>query len=69
MKKIEFKIDGMTCNGCVKSIEGAIKMLDGVNIVNINLDTKTAKVEFDEDKLSEEDIFKAVKVMGYKIVK
>ena len=39
-----FKINGMKCGGCVAAIEKAIKELDGVEAVEVNLETSMASV-------------------------
>ncbi|NGX33798.1 MAG: putative copper-transporting ATPase PacS [Candidatus Anoxychlamydiales bacterium] len=64
-KKINFSITGMHCASCVNSIETEIKKLDGIKKININFASAKAFVEFDENKLKDEDIFKAVEKAGY----
>lgn len=69
IKNIKFKIEGMTCGGCAKGVRGAILNIDGVSSSEIDFDTKTAEVEFDDEKINENHIFKAVEDMNYKVVK
>ncbi len=68
MKKINFKISGMTCASCAKINEHVLTDLDGVKSVNVNYANGKAYVEFDENKISFEDISKAVKSAGYSVV-
>ena len=42
-----FAVDGMTCNGCVRSVTGAITQVAGVRKVDVSLEGKSATVEFD----------------------
>jgi len=67
MKKI-FSISGMHCEACAKNIETILKKLDGVASVNVNFASEKAYVDFDDKKLNEEEIKKAIKKLGYKIV-
>ena len=64
MKK--FKIDDMHCNHCVKAISAAVEELNGITDFNINLADKSLEVEGD---ISEKQIIKAVKAVGYNIKK
>jgi copper ion binding protein len=53
------------CNNCVKTIESAVKKLDGVESVKIDLEKKMAHVNFDPEKLEQKDIEKAITAAGY----
>jgi Cu+-exporting ATPase len=66
LKKIEFKIVGMSCASCVKGIEGTLNNLDGVFNTKINFGNSSAIIEFDSSKISKEKIFQVIKNMGYK---
>jgi len=66
-KKINFLIRGMHCASCVNSIEKEIQKLDWIKKVNINFANSKALVEFDDKKLKDEDIFKAVERAGYAV--
>ena len=65
MKKTKFDIQGMTCSSCVSHIEKAVNKLEGTKKVNVNLLSNSMLVEYDEKKLSEQKIIKAVKDCGY----
>ena len=62
---ISIKIEGATCNGCVKSIENAIGQLTGVDSVNFDLESKLAKVN---GSASLESISHAVEQAGFDVV-
>ena len=66
MKKINLEIGGMHCQSCVTLIERSLKKLEGVRNAVVNLTTERATVDFDENKLKEEDIVNAIKKGGYK---
>lgn len=65
MKTVLFLIEGMTCNHCVKAVEGAIKSL---GIDNYSVQIGSASVTFDENLLDEESIKAAIEDEGYKVV-
>lgn len=45
---LELKVDGMTCQGCVRSVTNAIKAVDDKAIVTIDLQTKSVNVKTDK---------------------
>ncbi len=65
MKSKVFRITGMTCAACAKAVDRTMKKLEGVAEHNVNLITELMAVTFDESKLTEEDIIKAVEKAGY----
>ena len=64
MKK-QFDVIGMSCASCQAHVDHAVNKLDGVTNCNVNLLTNSMEVDFDETKLSVEDIIKAVQKVGY----
>lgn len=44
-----FKIEGMTCSGCVKTVEDIFSKLEGVGHVVASLADGTVKIESKED--------------------
>jgi copper chaperone len=42
------RITGMTCNGCVKHVDKALREVPGVTAVEVSLPTATAKVVHEE---------------------
>ncbi len=65
MTKREYKIDGMTCHHCVKAIEIE---LDDIGVTSREVKMGSAVVEFDESKISDDQIIKAIEEAGYKVV-
>lgn len=63
-----FKIEGMTCAACAKTVERVTKKLNGVNEANVNFATEKLKINFDESKISLNEIQAAVEKAGYKAV-
>jgi len=65
--KKSFTVTGMTCSACSSHVEKAVCTLDGAENVSVNLLTNTLKLEYDENKLDDEAIIKAVINSGYGI--
>lgn len=66
MQTIKLRITGMTCASCVLHIENDLKELKGVSDAVVNLPLKQGNVVFDEKKIGEQEIIKAIKKAGYK---
>ena len=64
--KTVFKIDGMSCQHCVMAVKKEIQKLD---VKNLDVKIGEASVEFDESKISEDQINKAIEQAGYIVVK
>ncbi len=69
MNKKNFKIEGMTCSACANRVQRVVNKLDGVQNANVNFATETLSVEFDEEKLKNENIESAVVKAGYGVKK
>jgi copper chaperone CopZ len=65
MLKKTFKIPDMTCTNCAMKIEALEDDLDGVKEINASYHKLEMVIEFDETKLSDEQIIAAVKKKGY----
>ncbi|NXD50957.1 ATP7B ATPase, partial [Corvus moneduloides] len=59
------KIDGMTCNSCVQSIEGAISQRQGVQHVAVSLAGSTGTIHYDPAVTSGEELRAAIEDMGF----
>jgi len=67
-KKAPLKVAGMVCAACTAAIEKALRNLDGVQSAFVNLGTETASVEYNPEKLSLNDLEKAVQDAGYDVI-
>jgi copper ion binding protein len=63
MEKLTIGVDGMTCGGCVLSVEKALARVPGVRKVTVSLERKEAVVE--GDALDRAKIAAAVEDAGY----
>ncbi|GFN36729.1 copper ion binding protein [Tepidimicrobium xylanilyticum] len=59
-------VEGMSCNHCVMAVTNALKELEGVTDVQVDLDSK--KVEVSGENLMDESLKEAVEEAGYDVV-
>ncbi len=64
--KQKYDIIGMSCSACSAHIDKAVRHLDGVEDVNVNLLSNSMVVEYDEKKVDDAFIMKTVENAGYK---
>ncbi len=71
MKTATIQLETLTCPSCVLKVENAVKSLDGVEkeSVQVLFNSSKAKFEFDDEKLSVEDVEKAITALGYEVKK
>ena len=67
MTTVTLNIDGMTCGGCVKSVTRILSELAGVSHAEVNLENKSAVVNFDESKVKINQLVDAVEDGGYDV--
>ncbi len=65
MTEKEIKIEGMTCGGCVAGVKGA---LDRVGVEKKEVEIGSAKIHFDEEKISLDQIVEAIEDAGYDVI-
>lgn len=64
-----YKVSGMSCGHCVKHVKNAVEELDGVKRCDVDLNSATMCVGYEEDKVSFEDMKAAVEEAGYELHK
>lgn len=71
MQKAVIQLETLACPSCMQKIEGAVKKLDGIDAQSLKVlfNASKVKVDFDSEKLQIEDIEKAIRDVGYEVVK
>jgi copper ion binding protein len=62
---VRLPIEGMTCASCVSRITRAIRKLDGVEAVRVDLRSDAAEVSFDRSRTSLSAVADACRSAGY----
>ena len=65
MAEINIKIDGMSCQHCVMSVEKAVDAVEGINSSEVSVGS--AKISYDDIKTDRDAFVKAVQDAGYKV--
>ena len=68
MIKKTFKVPDMTCTNCAMKLESLEDTLDGVKEISASYHKLQMVIEYDETKLTDEQIIAAVKKKGYQAI-
>ena len=66
-KTVQLKVSGLMCSFCTMSVETALKRYSAIKHVMVNLVHGIVLVEADTEKMSQEQIAKAVEKLGYTV--
>ena len=71
MQKATIQLETLTCPSCAQKIENATKSLSGVEKESVKVLFNSSKVKFDyeAEKISIEDVEKAITALGYEVIK
>jgi copper ion binding protein len=67
MEKKTLKVEGMSCEHCVKAVTKALSQLSGVKKVKVDLKGASASFEFDPAKIGLEEIAAAIADSGFSV--
>ncbi|MCM3389310.1 copper chaperone CopZ [Lysinibacillus fusiformis] len=67
MGNVTLNVKGMSCGHCVKSVEGSVGALDGVDQVKVNLDAGQVDIAFNSEKVTLEKIKETIDDQGYDV--
>ncbi|MEH7178717.1 copper chaperone CopZ [Neobacillus vireti] len=67
MEKVTLNVQGMSCNHCVKAVEGSVGELNGVSSVTVNLKANTVDVEFNNQEVTLDKIKETIDDQGYDV--
>ncbi|HHU61622.1 MAG: heavy-metal-associated domain-containing protein [Bacillota bacterium] len=71
MKAATIQLETLTCPSCIQKVEGALKGLDGVEkeTVEVAFNSSRVKLQFNDEKVSIEQIEQAITKIGYEVEK
>ncbi len=65
MKETTIKVQGMTCQHCVKAVSGALIKLPGVKDAQVNLEKGEVTVSYDDGLVNVQAMKDAIEGQGY----
>ena len=65
MESTIIKVDGMSCQGCVKNVSGVLGALPGVASAEVSLEAGQATVSFDPAQVSRQALCAAIEDAGF----
>ena len=68
MKTTIFKVDGMYCDGCARTVQALVSAEPGVQKATVSFKTREARVLFDPQAVSEEHLTATIRQAGYSVV-
>lgn len=69
MQKSSIKVEGMSCEHCVKAVTKAVSTLPGINAVTVDLKAGTVTVEHDTAQSPLEKIMFEIEEQGYDVMR
>lgn len=67
MERVELNVEGMTCGGCVNSIQNALNARDGVASATADLESKRVTIEFDPALIQKAGLVAAIEDAGFDV--
>lgn len=68
MQKTKLKIEGMSCQHCVKTVTDALTELEGVQRAKVNLRKGEAVVRFNELRVTSTHLKAAITEAGFEVL-
>ena len=69
VQEIALSVPDISCGHCVNAINGALKVLLGVEAVDTDIPTKTVHLRYEPAKISLEKVEEVLDDVGYTIAK
>jgi copper chaperone CopZ len=67
MMKAEFRVQGMTCGGCERSVQNALTSRQGVSAAKADRAAGLVTVEFDPAQIQQAALAKAITEAGFEV--
>lgn len=67
VKTATFKIDGMHCDGCARTIEALVSTEPGVRKATVSFKAREARILFDPQALGEDQLAAVIRKAGYSV--
>jgi copper chaperone len=67
MTDVTLAVPDMSCGHCKTAVEGELNRLSGVESSNADVEKGTVEVRYDESRVSNEQLIKAIEEAGYTV--
>ena len=67
MQTINIGVDGMTCGGCVSSVEKALRHQPGVETATASLESNDVTIGYDPEAIQPEQLEEAIEDAGFDV--
>lgn len=68
MENTTLQVKGMSCDHCVKAVEGSVGKLSGVESVKVDLKAESVNVKFNPELVTLDQIKETIDDQGYDVV-
>ncbi|WP_312047872.1 copper chaperone CopZ [Anaerotignum sp.] len=68
MEETTLKVEGMSCEHCVKAVQTAVGALPGIENVSVDLKSKTVAVKYDPAQSTLDAIKAEIDDQGYDVI-
>ncbi len=67
MQRAEIQVQGMSCDGCVTSVQNALTNRPGVTAASADLETGTVVIDFDPEVIQRASLEQAIEDAGFDV--
>ena len=68
LSRLKLKVPALHCEGCIDSVGGVLSALDGIQIVEGDLQSKHLRIEYDLARITPQAISLQLASIGYPVV-
>lgn len=68
MRTMIFKIEGMNCDGCAKTIQILIERESGVRMASVSFNERAARVLYDPQSVQESRLIDLIQKRGFRMI-
>lgn len=69
METTSFNIPSLSCSVCSNRIQSELRVLDGVERVNVDMKTQSVNISYNPQEIQPKDISKKITSMGFEVLK
>ncbi len=67
MKRLNLKVEGITCSGCAVDVDSVLKNADGISDAEASYSAGTVSIDYHPEEINEKQVLDLVKKLGLKI--